>query len=176
LEGFDYSQSGAYFVTLCAHDRRCYLGDAKAGFIELSPIGEIAKQFWSEIPIHFDNVTLDYFVVMPNHVHGVLLTSGIHNVGVQYIEPLRSQKLPRQQHQYQKVIPKSIGSIIRSYKAAVTRWCRKNGYKDFRWQRNYHEHVIRNEHDLNEIREYIMNNPLKWELDKENPKNWKTKF
>ena len=105
---------------------------------------------------------------MPNHLHGILniVSGGIESVdgqfvGVQHVEPLRI-------HQYQKIIPKSIGSIIRSYKASVTRWCRQNGHAYFIWQRNYFEHIIRNEKSLHQIRQYIMNNATTWAEDEEN--------
>jgi len=91
---------------------------------------------------------LDEFIIMPDHLHGILI---IKNTGVQYIEPLR--------HQYQKIIPKSIGSIVRSYKASVTRWCNKNQLENFKWQRNYYERIITNQKELKNIRNYIKTNP-----------------
>jgi REP element-mobilizing transposase RayT len=151
LKKYDYSEEGAYFVTVCTRHRACHFGEVKDGIVELSNVGNVAKRNWGEIPDHFHNCRLDQFIVMPNHLHGVIT---LEHVGVQYIEPL-------QQYKYQKVIPKSIGSIIRSYKASVTRWCGGNGYELFRWQRNYYEHIIRNEEELRDIREYIMSNPLK---------------
>jgi REP element-mobilizing transposase RayT len=122
----------------------------------LSEIGNIVAKYLEEIPNHFENVFVDDYVVMPNHIH-VIITI----VGVQNFEPLRNE--------YQKIIPKSIGSIVRSYKASVTRWCKVNGFINFKWQRNYFEHIIRNDEDYVRIREYIRNNPLQWELDEENP-------
>jgi len=176
LKGYDYSQEGAYFITICTYNRKCHLGDVQNGIVRLSRIGEIARQFWLEIPDHFDNTELDEFIFMPNHLHGILdivsvgnESVGIQSVGVQHVEPLRRI------HRYQKIIPQSIGSIIRSYKASVTRWCRQNGHEYFRWQRNYFEHVIRNEKSLYQIRQYIINNPLQWQFDNENPINWKKK-
>ena len=160
LRDYDYSQAGAYFITICTHKKEYAFGDIRDGKIELAAIGKIASKYWIEIPEHFDAVELDEFVVMPNHIHGIVI---INHVGVQNFEPLR--------HKYQHVIPKSIGSIIRAYKSMVSHWCRNNGHNYFRWQRNYYEHVIRNEDDLDEIREYIVNNPLKWHLDSENPNN-----
>ena len=164
LKDFDYSQAGAYFVTICTQERKCLFGDGLTEKMALSEIGEKVRQFWLEIPQHFQHVDLDTFVVMPNHLHGIL---NILDVGVQHVEPLP------QKHQYQKIIPKSLGSIIRSYKATVTRWCGQNGCASFKWQRNFYERVIRNQSELSRIREYIVNNPLKWHLDKENPQNWK---
>ncbi len=84
-------------------------------------------------------------------------------VGVQNFEPLQKQ------NRFQHTMPRSIGSIVRTYKSSVTHWCRQNGNECFRWQRNYWEHVIRNENKLLKIRQYIQNNPLKWHLDRENP-------
>lgn len=95
-------------------------------------------------------------------MHGIiLLTDETKNVGVQNFEPL--------QHKFQHIIPRSIGSIIRTYKATVSSWCKNNGFAHFKWQRNYYEHVIRNENELIRIREYVQYNPLNWALDRENP-------
>ncbi len=155
LKGYDYSQGGACFITICMHNRECVFGDVEEIKIELSSIGEIAKKFWMEIPNHFNHLELDEFIVMLNHVHGIII-------------------LQLQQHKFQHIIPNSIGSTIRSYKGAVIHWCKNNGHDYFRWQRNYYEHVIRNEDELNQIRKYIAENPLKWERDEENPINIKS--
>ena len=160
LKDYDYSQRGAYFVTICVQNREYVLGEVVDEKIILTAIGEIIEKFWFEIPNHFYNVELDEFIVMPNHLHGIIVIY----VGVQNFEPLQGQR-----NQFQHIIPKSLGSIIRTCKAAVTHWCNNNGHEYFRWQRNYYEHIIRNEDDLNQIREYISGNPLKWETDKENP-------
>ena len=117
----------------------------------------IVEQCWKEIPNHFPNVDLDAFVVMPNHVHGIIILN--ESVGVEYIQPL--------QKTFQHIVPNSIPSIVRSYKAAVTLGCRKMR-SQFHWQRNYYEHIIRDDKDMNNIREYIANNPLQWAADKEN--------
>ena len=94
----------------------------------LSEWGEIVAVCWDEVPRHFRDVELDGFIVMPNHLHGIII---IQNVGVQNFEPLQKQNM------FQHIIPKSLGSIIRTYKSAVTHWCRNNGYGNFEWQRNY---------------------------------------
>jgi putative transposase len=159
LPEYDYSKTGAYFITICLFNKDQILGTINNGKIILSEIGMIAKKHLEEIPIHFEDAFVNEYIIMPNHIHFIITI-----VGVQNFEPL--------QNNYQKIIPKSIGSIIRSYKASVTRYCRQNGFQKFRWQRNYFEHIIRNEEDLFRIREYIQNNPLQWELDEENPK-WK---
>lgn len=156
LPEYDYLKAGAYFITICSFNKELIFGRVIDGKMILSEIGKIVKDFIEEIPKHFENVFVDEYVVMPNHIH-ILISI----VGVQNFEPLR--------HEYKKIIPKSIGSIIRSYKASVTKWCKENDYKKFKWQRNYFEHIIRNQEDHYRIREYIQNNPLQWELDEENP-------
>ena len=160
LQDYDYSQAGAYFITVCTKNRERLFGDVVGETMNLSVVGKMAKMFFEAIPSHFQSVALDEFIVMPNHLHGIII---IQNVGVQNFEPLQKQNI------FQHIIPKSLGSIIRTYKSAVTHWCRNNGYGNFVWQRNYHEHIIRKEEALNCIREYIMTNPLSWDLDKENP-------
>jgi REP-associated tyrosine transposase len=136
------------------------LGDVVDRSVSLSAVGKIAKVFFEEIPNHFEGVALDEFVVMPNHLHGIII---IQNVGVQKFEPLQKRNA------FQHTMPKSLGSIIRAYKSAVTHWCRNNGYEHFKWQRNYYERIIRDENELRAIREYIAENPSKWESDSENP-------
>jgi len=156
LPEYDYSRSGAYFITICSFNKELVFGEIVDGRIVLSEIGKIAAKYLEDIPNHFDNVFVDEYIIMPNHIHII-----ISIVGVQNFEPLR--------HEYQKIVPKSIGSIVRAYKASVTKWCRENDYKKFNWQRNYFEHIIRNDEDHFRIKEYIQNNPLQWEIDEENP-------
>jgi putative transposase len=162
LPEYDYSKPNAYFITICSHNKNLIFGGIREGKIILSKIGKIAEKYLNEIPNHFDDVYIDEYVIMPNHIHII-----ISIVGVQNFEPLRNK--------YQKIIPKSIGSIIRAYKAFVTKKGKTEGYESKIWQRNYFEHIIRNQEDHNRIREYIQNNPLQWELDEENPTNYKKK-
>jgi REP element-mobilizing transposase RayT len=158
LPEYDYSKAGAYFITICSFNKELIFGKINDGKIILSEIGMIVKKHIEEIPKHFEDIFIDDYVIMPNHIHFI-----ISIVGVQNFEPL--------QNEYQKIIPKSVGSIIRAFKASVTKWCKSNGYQSKLWQRNYFEHIVRNEEDLFRIREYIQNNPLQWELDEENPKH-----
>jgi REP element-mobilizing transposase RayT len=178
LQGYDYSQQGAYFITLVTQHRECSFGAIGEDGIRLSPIGQTTQDFWRQIPAHFPNVALDEFVVMPNHLHGIIVMRVERiqpkqtepPVGVEYIQPLPNiQPRPPQRNAYQHIIPRSIGSIVRSYKASVTRWCRRAGYADFQWQRDYYEHIIRDEHALERIRHYIIGNPFHWATDDENP-------
>ena len=172
LKGYNYSQAGAYFITICTYERVCIFEDVFDGKIQINNAGEIANICWQQISEHFPNVVLDEYVIMPNHVHGIIfIVDNDVNVGVQNIEPL--QQIENQsKNEFQHIIPRSIGSIIRGYKIGVTKWFRKNTDMHLVWQRNYFERVIRNEKELNRIRDYIIDNPLKWHEDKNNPSNW----
>jgi len=157
-------------VTICAKDRECLFGEVVDGEMRLSDFGEIVKRHWLEIRNHFHHIIQDTFVVMPNHVHGVLVIfydDDRLDVGARHAVPLR----PYQTEQFRKPVPGSIPTIIRSFKSAVTK-----GINEMRntpgapvWQRNYYEHIIRDEKDLAQIREYIIQNPAKWEEDEYHP-------
>jgi REP element-mobilizing transposase RayT len=186
LAGHDYSSPGYYFVTICLDNIRCMLAVASSGQtvgaghgqplrqkhfsqLRLMPIGEIAKKYWMEIPDHFPNVVVDEFVIMPDHVHGILKirdAEARNMVGVGHGQPL--PKSPTRSNIYQHIIPKSLGTIINHYKSAVTRWCRQNDFPQFKWQRSFHDHVLRDEQSLFQIRQYIQNNPADWVLHGEN--------
>jgi putative transposase len=157
LKEYDYSMPGGYFITICTYDKQWLFGTIVDGEMQFSPQGLIAQRCWNDIAKHFYNIELDAFVVMPNHIHGIIILDEI-TVGVEYIQPL--------QKTFQHVIPNSIPSIIRSYKAAVSRECHKRNL-DFCWQRNHYEHIIRNDKQLNTIRRYILGNPAQWETDDE---------
>jgi REP element-mobilizing transposase RayT len=159
LKEYDYSSPAEYSVTICTKNKECVLSEIANEKVKLSPIGKIAMQCWEEIPQHFPNVELDAFIAMPNHIHGIIIINPL--VGVHNYEPL-------QRHAFQHTIRKSLGSIIRAYKGAVKTICQNGGYSEFVWQRNYYEHIIRSDKELNNIRDYIINNPLKWFFDKEN--------
>ncbi len=157
LKGYDYSQPGAYFVTICTKNRKCLFGNVFDGKIILNDAGQIAQKCWSGIPDHYPNVILDEFVIMPNHIHGIIII----NVGANNHSPLQNGS----QQSLFRSPSRTIGSIIRGFKIGITKWFRQNTDLYDIWQRNYYEHIIRNEQELNKIREYIINNPLKWELD-----------
>ncbi|MDW8181915.1 MAG: transposase [Anaerolineae bacterium] len=163
LKGYDYTQPGAYFVTLVTHERAHLFGAVVDGAMQLNEAGRIAEQCWKAIPHHFPHVTLDVFVIMPNHIHGILWI--IQTVGAKNFSPLPTHS-PRP-------IPsgtsKTIGSVVRGFKTGVTKWFRQNTPIYPVWQRNYFEHIIRTERALDLIRRYIAENPLRWELDRYNP-------
>jgi len=164
LRGYDYAQPGAYFVTICTHERECLLGEIVDGEMVLNEYGHIVRACWEVIADHFPHVTLDTFVIMPNHVHGIIMIDS--PVGARHASPLPSDVTPPRG-------PKggSVGAIVGSFKSAVTRRINEmRGTPGMTiWQRNYYEHIIRDEDDLHDIRRYILENPLKWALDRENP-------
>lgn len=172
LKGYDYASPGWYYITICTHSRECFFGDVNDGKMVSSQIGKTAKEYWLEIPDHFTHVELDEFVVMPNHIHGIVIINDDRR-GVRSNAPTDANIDP--QNYFTQISPKSgtLGVIIRSYKSSVTRWCRKNEYEYFQWQRGFYEHIIRNEPELYEIRKYIINNPAQWQLDNEHPDNVK---
>ncbi len=174
LPGWDYASAGWYFVTICTRGRQPFFGRIANGEMYLSPIGETAVQFWQEIPRHTAaHVSLDAFVVMPNHVHGIIV---IHDKPT-VVETLQCNVSTTtddvDKNPMSAISPRagSLGAIIRSYKSAVTRWCRQNGYPEFAWQARFYDHIIRNEKALRNIRQYIFENPLRWERDRNTPEN-----
>ena len=168
LHGWDYTSAGWYFVTICTHNRECVCGDVVNDDVELSPLGEIAYQYWAEIPAHHADVEIDAFVIMPNHVHGVVIIPD-RPVETLHATSLHATSLPRGAMSAISPRPGSLSAIIRSYKSAVTRWAGLNGYSSFAWQSRFYDHIIRDEAALSRIRRYILNNPLKWALDENNP-------
>jgi putative transposase len=182
LTDYDYSQAGAYFITICTQSRELRLSDITNFQTALLPIGKMAQEYWLQIPEHFNNVQLNEYIIMPNHIHGILVINtsdkcrGVpvndRNVGaLQCNAPTNNRQSNAPTNYYSKISPKknTLSVIIRTYKTALTHWCRKNDFRHFAWQRSYYEHVIRSMAELNRIQEYILNNPLKWELDRENP-------
>ena len=166
LQDYDYSQAGAYFVTLCTHGRALMFGEVVDGIMRMNEAGQAADRCWLGISSHFPHVESDAFVVMPNHVHGILvITDGA--VGAKNFSPLHDTNNPA--HRPTGTPSKTIGSIIRGFKIGVTKWFRENTDTYTVWQRNYYEHIIRNEESLTRIRQYIVDNPAQWGFDRENP-------
>jgi REP element-mobilizing transposase RayT len=168
LNGWDYSSNGHYFITICTKNRDYFLGEITNSKMKYSKSGEIANQYWSSIPDHFSNVELDAFQIMPNHIHGIIIINNENrNVNGNRIYngpyPEMSAISPK---------PKSLPVIIGSYKSIVKKTINRNyPVKGFKWQHRFHDHIIRNENELNRIRKYIRENPMKWEMDKNNMEN-----
>ncbi|MCE5269674.1 transposase [bacterium] len=154
LRDYDYSSPGAYMVTVCAEIRLSVFGALKNGTVDLSEIGRIIEKHWLDLPAHFTGVGLDAWVIMPDHLHGILLfeLDGPGEAGLAPTTAPGRGKLPE------------LGDVVGSFKAAVTREMRKSGISPGSlWQRGYYEHVIRNQTDLELAREYIALNPLRKE-------------
>jgi len=162
LAGCDYSQAGAYFVTVCAQDRICLFGDIMNGEMRLNDAGKIVHDEWLRTADIRSNVELDVFVVMPNHFHAIIL---LHPDGRGTL-----QRAPTVE-QFGKPTSNTIPTIVRLFKSVSTKRINEIRHTPGAaiWQRNYYEHIIRNDESLNRIREYIMTNPIRWEADEENP-------
>ena len=173
LKGYDYSQEGMYFITLCCRDRKHLFGSIQNGIMCLNAFGSIAYQTWMETPSIRLNIALGAFIVMPDHLHGIIeIKEAVENANNENIGKFRS---PSQ----------TIGAIIRGYKGATTKRIKEysrgelhcRGELQFArtelmdldksiWQRNYYEHIIRNDRALYNITNYIINNPQEWKKDK----------
>ncbi|MEW6567586.1 MAG: transposase [Chloroflexota bacterium] len=160
LQEFDYGAQGAYLIAISTHQRGCLFGEVVGDAIALSPLGEIAAACWEQIPNHFPHADLDAWVVMPNHIHGILILEDRR--GTPWRAPTRFERFGRP-------VAGSVPTIVRSYKAAVTARARREGLAREVWQRNYYEHVLRSDEDVQRARGYITNNPARWAMDRENP-------
>ncbi|MCJ7623773.1 MAG: transposase [Anaerolineaceae bacterium] len=166
LNGYDYSQPGAYFVTICVKNRECALGTIIDGFVHLSHEGKFVSDAWINLPRHYQHANLDEFVVMPNHVHGIIIIVG---------EGLVEQYSPNVQLHRPSPTGVSgrhgLSEIVRAFKSFSAR--RINRYRGTTgtpfWQRTFYDRIIRDEDELNRAQEYIMDNPIKRELDSEKP-------
>jgi len=176
LSNYDYTQAGAYYVTIVAWHREPLFGDVTNGEVTLSKFGLVAKQQWEMLPKRFPNTQLGAFVIMPNHMHGIILIlSGrgtAENLNDSGNESIR--RAPTHER-FQQPVKGSLPTIVRSYKSAVSyRINLMRRQQDVPiWQRNYYEHVVRNEKDLQNKTNYIEANPMLWDQDDENPVNVK---
>jgi REP element-mobilizing transposase RayT len=214
LKGYDYSQPGAYFITICTENGISYLGNIVDGITISYPISDIIQEIWQEIPQKFQCVDIDTFIIMPNHVHGIIIINRecrdlIHqvpidnfiknnNVGLMNQAPTKNHSIdkkgclmnqaPTKNHapaksQISKMnqtqnktknwilmqnSKRTVGKIIRYFKAKTAKIVHDKFFPSFQWQRNYYEHTVRSARELSSIREYIINNPIKWALDREN--------
>lgn len=170
LRDYDYSVEGAYFVTLVTYHRLCLFGSKSNGEIELNPSGRIAFDQWTQLGNRFPQSDFSTFVIMPNHVHGIIYINrcageDIHKLDIQdnTVEP---SKIP-------PITPRSLGAIVRAYKASVS--FRINAMRGFSyppiWQRNYYEQIICNEKEFENICKYIEANPERWDEDQLRPSN-----
>ena len=170
LKGYGYSQAGAYFITVYTQNHEHLLGEISDAEMLINAWGNIIQECWYDLPNHYPGLKLDIFVVMPNHMHGIIIINDTNRVD--NIESDTEHRVPTYE-QFGKSIPNSISTIIRSYKSAVTKKINelRKTYNKKIWQPRFYDRIIRNEKELNKIRKYIINNPLKWQYDKENLNN-----
>ncbi|MFA6322112.1 MAG: transposase [Candidatus Buchananbacteria bacterium] len=174
LFGFDYSQPGCYFITICVHEKKCILGKIINNKVVLNNLGQVIEDEWLNTEKIRRNIKIDKFVVMPNHVHGIIVIKA-DNQGVW---PYHNENSCRGVWQYAPTDElntinnfdspsQSIGSIIRGFKSITTKKINiiRQTSKTPVWQRNYYEHIIRDENDYLRIVNYIQNNPDKWQFD-----------
>ena len=170
LPSYNYTSNGAYFITICTSNREHSLGEIIGNEIKLSRIGEIVSEKWLDILNHHKHVDLGEFVVMPNHIHGIIWIVG-ERLGVpesikkERICQGKSQQIEIHERKFGKPQSDSLSMIVNQFKGSVKRWSNKNDHKWFKWQRNYYEHVIRNDNELINISEYIKYNPQNWSKD-----------
>ena len=154
LNDFDYSGGGYYFITICTKNKTAFFGKIENEEIILNKNGKVAEKYWGQIPEHYQNVVLDEYIIMPNHIHGILIVGGDSKTGQC---PVTTDK---------KSSYGIVSKVVNSYKGIVTKTIKSTlGEMNFAWQRSFYDHVIRNDKALTEIRQYIQNNPLKWHLD-----------
>lgn len=174
LQGFDYSSPGSYFVTIVSYQRLPFFGKIISEKIQLNQIGKIVENYWIDVPLHFNCVSIDAFVIMPNHLHGIININE-HQLSkkpscydsMNQIAPINFSE---DHHKRPKgTIPNSLGAIIGAFKSATTKQVHRLGLTDHRslWHRNYYEHIIRDDQDYHRIVEYIQLNPSNWANDQE---------
>ncbi len=157
----DYSAQGFYFVTVCSHEKRCIFGRIMSDQMQASRLGRIVTNCWTQVPAHFAQARIHAFVLMPNHLHGIVEI--VRQAGAQHAAPLRASAVKP------GVGRGSLGTIIRSFKAAVTKWAREElRWPGKVWQRNYFERVLRDGQESADAGAYIAENVRKWAWDHEN--------
>lgn len=173
LQTWDYGSNGMYFITLCTKNRGHYFGEIVQTQLIASQIGELAAKYWHEIPEHFPFVNLDEFVVMPNHVHGIIIIDKPDNDGRNDVETRLIASLPTPTDtkipggitgNKNPMFHENISRIIRWYKGRCSFEMRKI-HADFGWQERFHDHIIRNNESYEKIKNYIIHNPQKWNDD-----------
>jgi len=156
LKEWDYSNPWWYYATINTKHHHQHFGNIENNKMNLNELGIIVQKCWNDIPNHFPEVELDYSVIMPNHIHGIIIINPTVETGH---APSLQKHLP------------SLSNIIGSFKSAVTKSAYEKGYSSFAWQPRFYDRIVRNEKELASIRIYIELNPLKWELEKDKLEN-----
>lgn len=174
---WDYGWNGAYFITICTQNREHYFGEIQDDKMVLSQVGVIADILWHQIPIHHKNIELGDFVIMPNHIHGILIIDKPLDVAMDNVmdnvETGHALSLPSSSsspvvpgsQRFQNIGKNTISSIVGSYKSAVTKHANRLGYPH-QWQKLFHDIIIRDSNAYQQISDYIVSNPENWAKDK----------
>ncbi len=170
LKNWNYNDEAFYFVTICTENRIKYFGDIIDEKIVLSKIGLLVEKFWKEIPDHFESVRLNEFVIMPNHVHGIIeiLNKPLDTLQNEYVETLHCNvSTMSKNNNFSKISPKSdsLSTIIRSFKSVCSKEIHKLGYH-FKWQERFYDRIVRSNLELFRVKNYILENPKNWNKDK----------
>ena len=156
LKSYDYNKQGYYYITINTQDKARFFGKVINGIIKLSKIGSIANKIWYTIPEYHKNIELDTFIIMPDHIHGIIIVgnAGMHSSLPKVMYPLQGQNNRSKME---------LSKTIHAFKSAITREIREklNNYY-FAWEKSFYDHMIRNDNDLNRIRKYILENPIEW--------------
>jgi len=161
FSNWDYTNAAYYYITICTKEREYFFGDIEDTRLKFSEAGVVAERNWKSIPIHFPNVYLDEYIIMPNHLHGIIVIEESTNRRDEACLVSTVKRISPK--------PGSIPTIIGSYKSACTKEISRS-HPNFAWQPRFYEHIVRTEKSLDTIRQYIRNNPLKWKIDKYNKK------
>ena len=159
LPGYNYTQVGAYFVTICTHGRECLFGEIVGAKMRLNDAGRMVQSVWEGLPRHYAGMDIDEFVVMPNHVHGILTLldgGGIVGAGFKPAPTVKRYGLPEIVRGFKTFSSRQINQLHATTGTSL-------------WQRNCYEHIVRDDDESNRIRRYIEDNPLMWAMDRENP-------
>lgn len=162
LKNYDYSKPGAYFITICVKNRKCVFGEIRNGKMFLNEWGKIVHQQWEWLHHQYDYLIMDEFVVMPNHFHAILIIAD-NIAGNGRDRSLQNVYCNQSPQQPQKIKP--VPELIGAFKTTSSKLIHQSGLPNFKWQKSYYEHIIRNEHSMQRIRKYIIENPQKWESD-----------
>lgn len=166
LPGWDYTTNAYYFVTICTRERLPFLGDIINGRVALSNAGKIVDEEWRRTTDVRPDVAIDEYVVMPNHVHGIIVLNRAESNTI-----VTPEKTSHRGVSTSRLAAGSLGAIIGQFKSVCTKRIRVAGIADFGWQLRFYDHIIRDDKSLDNIRQYIVNNPLKWELEHDTPEN-----
>jgi len=166
LNNYDYSNNGYYFVTICTYNREYIFGEVVNDKMILNPCGNITKKSWQDLPNHHIGIELDQFIIMPNHIHGIII---INNPVGNGPPSTGSGQVARSFNNHTN---NNLSIIIGSYKSTVTKQINRLNKNTFKWQKSFHDHIVRVDESLNNIRNYIINNPKTWPLDENNINNY----